>query len=49
VSWQNGFRYGVWYAWYGNVNYEWQYFLVASCSSVGGMLLWIAASQLIKK
>ncbi|GFH13867.1 uncharacterized protein HaLaN_09825 [Haematococcus lacustris] len=37
------------YAWYGNVNYEWHYFLTAAGSSVVGMLLWAGCAYLIRR
>ncbi|KAJ9528615.1 hypothetical protein QJQ45_020409, partial [Haematococcus lacustris] len=43
------FRYGIYYAWYGNVNYEWHYFLTAAGSSVVGMLLWAGCAYLIRR
>lgn len=36
------------YAWYGNVNYDWDYFLVASGFSVIGMLIWMAGAALLR-
>jgi len=37
--------FGVYYTWLGNINYEWDYFVVACCTSVGGMMLWSACSS----
>lgn len=37
------------YAWYGNANYDYDYFLVASGFSVVGMALWGGAAFLLKR
>lgn len=42
------FHNGVWFTWYGNSNYRWQYFAVAAGFSVVGMLLWAAVAQLLR-
>eukprot|EP00201_Polytomella_parva_P018345 CAMPEP_0175050242 /NCGR_PEP_ID=MMETSP0052_2-20121109/7157_1 /TAXON_ID=51329 ORGANISM="Polytomella parva, Strain SAG 63-3" /NCGR_SAMPLE_ID=MMETSP0052_2 /ASSEMBLY_ACC=CAM_ASM_000194 /LENGTH=612 /DNA_ID=CAMNT_0016314437 /DNA_START=29 /DNA_END=1867 /DNA_ORIENTATION=- len=39
---------GARYTWYDNVNYDWDYFLVASCFSVVGMIAWIVPAQILK-
>uniref|UniRef100_A0A7R9V1J1 Uncharacterized protein n=1 Tax=Chlamydomonas euryale TaxID=1486919 RepID=A0A7R9V1J1_9CHLO len=31
---------GAWYSWWGNYNYEWDYFLVACGASFVGMVMW---------
>lgn len=36
----DAFECGSWYAWFGNINYDWDYFLVASGTSVIAMLFW---------
>ncbi|GFR42610.1 hypothetical protein Agub_g3541 [Astrephomene gubernaculifera] len=41
-------RYGAWYVWYGNVNYDWDYFLVASGWSLIGALMWAVPSYLLR-
>lgn len=40
---------GAWYAWWGNVNYDWDYFLVASGASVVGMAFWGACKWALKR
>ncbi|KXZ51913.1 hypothetical protein GPECTOR_11g40 [Gonium pectorale] len=42
-------RYGSWYTWYGNVSYDWDYFLVASGFSVIGMLMWAVPAALLRR
>jgi len=42
------FALGADWAWYGN-GYLWDYFLVALCFSVVGMLIWIIPAQLLKR
>ena len=39
---------GAWYAWYGDYNYDWDQFLVASGSSVVAMLLWAVPAYLLR-
>jgi hypothetical protein len=36
------------YAWYGNSNYEWPYFLAAAGISTLAMFVWIGAARLLK-
>jgi hypothetical protein len=45
----DAFDCGSWYAWFGNVSYWYEYFLVASGSSVIAMLLWGTGKLLLKK
>ena len=40
---------GAYYAWFGNVNYDWPPFLWAICFSVGGMVLWGGVATLLRK
>jgi len=42
------FAVGADFAWYGN-GYLWDYFLVATCFSVVGVLLWVIPAQLLKR
>ncbi|KAG2437853.1 hypothetical protein HXX76_005471 [Chlamydomonas incerta] len=42
-------RYGAWYTWYGNVSYDWDYFLVGACFSLVGMLLWAIPAWLLRR
>jgi SSS family solute:Na+ symporter len=45
----DAFDCGAWYAWFGNVSYWYEYFLVASGSSVIAMILWGTGKLLLKK
>ncbi len=37
------------YAWYGDVNYDWDQFLVACGASVAGMILWAVPKYLLRR
>lgn len=37
------------YTWYGNVSYDWDYFLVGACFSLVGMLLWAVPAWLLRR
>ncbi|GAX81943.1 hypothetical protein CEUSTIGMA_g9371.t1 [Chlamydomonas eustigma] len=40
---------GSWYAWYGDVNYDWDQFMVACSFSVVGMLMWSVPAYILRR
>ena len=48
-NYRDAFDCGSWYAWFGNISYTYDYFLVASGSSVIAMIFWGSCKLLLKR